>query len=291
MENRNDTEWYKAVCNLAIGSPSLLLCEREDIHIVPFVDEETSSYAKYQLPIRKDLMLVKGVVPKTPRPLVGMDWLQTITEIVESTLRTIMLDKDNDLYTDWKNSLSGCGDTFLIGSLYGGPSGMYINTARRLSLESSRSDTVIGEKMAEGCSPEALTKNSVLIAAIGLIGYWQRQGVELHCPLAKLFAVLMDIGFFSMIPMFNLTDLEKARPVWKECLEDYGNTGNHLIDLLECFIFMSNEMLSPGEEKRVSSSAGLLFAILKEELARYQELHNESEEGHNEAKSLENLFG
>jgi hypothetical protein len=280
MEEQNDIAWFSMGYEISTGSPALLLCEREDIHIVPFVDGETP-YEKYQLPIRKDLMLVKGVVPETPRPLVGMDWLQTITELVESSLVRIMQDEDGDPYADWLDCFSNGADAFLIGALYEGPSGLCVNASKRLSLESSRSDSIVGEEeiVEEDNNPEVWNAKSTLSAAIGIIGYWLRQGVELHCPLAKLFAVLTDIGFFSMLPMFNLADLEKARPVWKECLEDYGNRDDRLIGLIEGFIFKDDGKLTTDEEKQVSSSAGLLFAILKEELIKYKELHNAAEEG------------
>lgn len=281
METISELSWIEVVQKLLLRSGTLLLCEMENVHIAPYV--ENPEILSYRLPVRKDLMLVKDHIPRIPRPLVGKDWAEVITEIAETTLKQIFAgDRDEDdsdnPYQNLHNQFESGAEAFMFSALWSGAHGLAISDNDTLTIVASKSDDLVKRNpIIDIGLPEVHNDIGILVAAIGLIGYWQRQGADFYCPFAKFFGTLMEIGFYSMIPMFNLTDLEKVRPVWQECLANYGPKDNMMIDLIEMLIFKDDGKLTGSEEREVGSSTALLYAMLKEEQLKAQELHNAEE--------------
>lgn len=235
----------------------------EDLSKVEMEDgsflQEVAISDENKLPPDFKTALIRGA--KSGSPLTGMTWLKNLTNLIDTSLSF-------DLGTD---SISDMSKAILLDTLFNGPSKLNIKLSKYLS----RNESITDFEDDHSLSSDNLYENSeephteVFMAAIGLIGYWRRKGIELDCPLAKLMATLSDIGYFELIPMFNIESLEKVRPVFRECRERYGYRTNWFCKFFQLMLFGFDIVDSSKHDNRIllreSASRGLLYAMINEE--------------------------
>lgn len=270
---------FVRIGNLLYGEDAVcMLCGDERVKLVEDlskVEMEDGSVltdadisAEKRLPPDCKTALIRGA--KSGSPLTEMTWLKTITLLVESTLQkfhyvtnSLSSESARSEIEDLDDSaLSNNGKAFFFKALLEGPSGLNINVDC-LTVKEGITDFGKYSERYGGNFPSARKYGSIFVTAIGLIGYWQRKGIELDCPFAKLLATLADIGFFSLVPMFNTSSLEKVRPILKECRERYG-ADDWFKEFLDMILFKDN---SDDETniRAISASVGLFFTMSKEE--------------------------
>jgi len=270
---------FVRIGNLLYGEEAVcMLCGDERVKLVEDLSkvemEDGSVLTDADIPNEKRLppnfktALIRGA--KSGSPLTEMTWLKTITLLVENTLQkfnfvTNLLSSESaqseiEELTD--TAISNNGKAFFFKALLEGPSGLNINVDC-LTVKESPTDFGKYSERYGGNFPSARKYGSIFVTAIGLIGYWQRKGIELDCPFAKLLATLADIGFFSLVPMFNTSPLERVRPILKECKERYG-TAEWFKEFLDMILFKDNND-DETNIRAISASVGLFFTMSKEE--------------------------